>query len=86
MAMVETVGVEEEAGVTGMLAREVLAMAIVETGEVERVLVGSVEHTVEYVGKKDSLESGRGRIGPGAVPTIFPGPGKFVAADAVAFS
>ena len=65
MAIVETRDVEEDA--------EVLAMAMVETGEVEAalpivtgddiesVLFGSVEHTSVGVGKNDLLERGKGQ-------------------------
>ena len=82
-----------------LLAWEVLAIAMLEvigvvgevltavTGEdvdVEVVMLGSVEHTVEGGGKKDPLASGIGRTGLGAVPTTFPVPGKVRAADAAA--
>ena len=58
---------------------EVLAIATGEVGEdVDVMMLGSVEHTVEVEGggKKDPFASGIGRTGLVAVPTTFPVPGK----------
>ena len=65
---------------------EVLTVATGEDIEVGVVLMGGVEHSAGGGGggKKDPLASGIGRTGLSAVPTTFPIPGKFLAADAAA--
>ena len=60
-----------------------LTVATGEDIEVGVVLMGGVEHSAGGGGggKKDPLASGIGRTGLSAVPTTFPIPGKFLAAD-----